>query len=272
MISNEIYKFFAELIYKKSGILYAENDYYRLDARLNTLVKELSLGSVEELHKAFRLGPDQKTLTLLVDLSTNNETYFLRDNKPFRTLTRSLIPEFVEKIPAGNINIWSAGCSTGQEPYSILMSIFSTAKPEVISRITMTATDISTQAIKKGESGTYNGLEVQRGLPIALLMKFFSQNEDESWTINSEIRSKVQFSELNLLTEDFPSEKYHIIFCRNVLIYQDSVNREKIINKLYDALRPEGYLFMGAGESLIGMNVKFKQKKVEESIIFQKVD
>ena len=269
MTSQVIYKFFADYIYKHSGILYKESEYYRLDTRLNTLIKVLQLSTVEEVHSSYVSKITNDMHSLLINLATNNETYFLRDKKPFTTLVEKVLPECVEASP-GMINIWCAGCSTGQEPYSILMAIDHKAGANLLGKVTIEATDISTEALKKAKNGAYDGLDVQRGLPVPLLVKYFTKDSDESWKISPSLMRKIRFGEFNLLKDSFPKDKYQVIFCRNVLIYQDKENRRAILQNFYNALRPGGYLFMGSGESIIGLDLSFKQNVIDGTLLYKK--
>ena len=141
------------------------------------------------------------------------------------------------------------------------------AKP---SQILLTATDISTKAIDKCKSGVYSNLEAQRGLPISLLMKYFDNQDDGSWKAKSELTSQVNYGFFNLLTDNYPLNKYDVIFCRNVLIYQDKENKDAIMHNLYAALKPGGFLLMGAGESMIGSTVEFNQKSYSNMMVFRK--
>lgn len=270
MIKEEVYKFFSDYIFQHSGMVYASSDYYRLDARINELVKIFSLNSVDEVYEMYKknITPDMKAV--LINISTNNETYFFRDVKPFSVLTKLILPEILTKVPTGPITIWSAASSTGQEAYSMLMGIQSSAIASNLSRISVFGSDISTDALNKAKKGMYNGLDVQRGLPIALLMKFFTQGSDETWQINSELMGKVRFAEFNLLKDSFPKDNYHIIFCRNVLIYQEKENKNNILKNLYTALKPGGYLFLGNGESLIGIDTKFERVTFDGYTIYKK--
>ncbi len=269
MKENEIYKFFADYIYKHSGIFYQENDFYRLESRLKTIAKTHGTESIEKVYEMYQMNITNEMHTTLINIATNNETYFLRDGRPFKSLTKSVIPELLVKGPRP-ISIWSSGCSSGQEPYSILMSIQNKNGMDIFNNINITATDLSTEALKKGKKGNYDGLEIQRGLPAPMLIKYFSQEEDETWTVNEELKSKVNFKEFNLLTDTYSKEIYEIIFCRNVLIYQDRENKKNILNNIYLSLKPGGFLFMGSGENMINMGLPFKQKKVEESMLYFK--
>ncbi len=270
MIRDEVYKFFADYIFQHSGMVYSSSEYYRLDARINELVKIFSLSSVEEVYEMYKrsITPDMKAV--LINISTNNETYFFRDVKPFSVLTKLVLPEIIAKEPVGPISIWSAASSTGQEAFSMLMGVQSSAIANSFSRISVIGTDISTNALNKARSGTFNGLEVQRGLPIALLLKFFTQESEDTWRINQDIISKVKFGEFNLLKDSYAKNNYHIIFCRNVLIYQDKENKSAILNNLYSSLKPGGYLFLGSGESLIGIDTKFERVTLDGYTVYKK--
>lgn len=270
MIREEIYKFFADYIYSNTGMVYAPNEYYRLDSRINDLVKFLAVKDVEEVFKMYKtqITPDMRAI--LINISTNNETYFFRDVKPFSILVKNVIPDLVSKFPSGNISIWSAASSTGQEAFSILMSCLNQTDASTFSRINVSGSDISTDALKRAKAGIYNGLEVQRGLPIALLMKHFTQIENEQWKIDPTLMSKANFYEFNLLTGSYPKEAHHIIFCRNVLIYQNTENKKKILDNIFSSLKPGGYLFLGTGESLIGIQTDFERVSLDQGTVYKK--
>ncbi|MBT4793536.1 MAG: protein-glutamate O-methyltransferase CheR [Halobacteriovoraceae bacterium] len=267
-IKNEVYKFFADIVFAKTGIFYPEKDYYRLDSRINNLMEKYSFETSDELYHAYKNSKTADMETYLIDICTNNETYFFRDTKPFDALAKDMIPAIQAQYPHETINIWSCASSTGQEPLSIIMSIFENLGSAT--RFTFDATDISTKALSKAKSGLYTGLDVQRGLPIQLLMKYFEQKEDNEWQAKSEILSKVNYSSFNLFTGPFVPEKYHVIFCRNVLIYQDTENKVEILHKLAKTLKPGGFLILGAGESLIGTKTDLAQKSLQNSMVFQR--
>ncbi|MBT5094464.1 MAG: protein-glutamate O-methyltransferase CheR, partial [Halobacteriovoraceae bacterium] len=189
----------------------------------------------------------------------------------FVALSEDLLPRILKDRPgSGPINIWCGGCSSGQEPYSILMALSERLSASEIERINITATDISSEILTKAKSGTYTNLEIQRGLPITHLVKYFSDNSNESWTVKKEIRDRISFSEFNLLTGTFPRGKYDIIFCRNVIIYQNRENKNKILSSLFESLTPDGNLFLGSGESLIGTDISYLQENLQGSMTFKK--
>jgi len=270
VIRDEVYKFFADYIYKITGMVYLPSEYYRLDSRINELVKVFSLNSVDELYALYLkdITPDMKAV--LVNISTNNETYFFRDVKPFTLLSRVVLPEVLTNFPNEEIKIWSSACSSGQEAYSMLMSIRNTADDASFNRCRIDGSDISEKALEKAKSGIYNGLEIQRGLPAALIIKYFSQLNDDSWSIDTTLKAKTNFFEFNLFTGVYPQEKYHIIFCRNILIYQDNENKGKILNSIYNSLKKDGILVLGAGESLIGIVAPFQQIQFDGYTVYKK--
>lgn len=270
MIDISTYRFISEYIFKHSGIKYTENDFYRLEARIITLADSLKLSNPNELVSFFnspRVSPNDHGL--LIDIATNNETYFMRDQKPFNALAKEVVSTLIEK-KENHIKIWSCASSTGQEPYSILMKIAEVNGIEFLNKVTLDATDISIEALEKAKKGIYTGLDVQRGLPAKYLIKYFGQNSSGHWEINTNIRQKVNYSQFNLLTGNFPTDKYHVIFCRNVLIYQTKENKEAILIKLSKALKSDGLVIMGNGESIIGLNVPLVREQIGELMAFKR--
>lgn len=270
MADSEVYKFFSEYVYKHTGILYKEQDYYRLDSRFNTLIKHFELKDVNELFSLYVQKITPEMHTTLIDLCTNNETYFMRDLKPFKAFAKEGVAYLNEKFPGTvKFNLWSAACSTGQEPLSLLMALDSFGENVSLDKFNIEASDISSEALKKAQSGVYTGLEVQRGLPANLLIKYFTSVED-TWHIQKTLLNRISFKSFNLLTGNFPVSQYHIIFCRNVLIYQDMENKRKILKNICDALKPGGLMFMGAGESLIGIDIPMSQKELGKAFCYVK--
>lgn len=272
VISDDVYKFFADYVFQHTGIEYKSHDYYRLDSRIKSLIDHYELAGVDELYSKCKVGIDKDMHNYMVDLFTNNETYFMRDIKPFKSLGKAVIPKIQELFPhTTSINMWSCASSTGQEIYSIQMAIDSFGDFATKPPLKIDASDISDDALRRAKEGLYSGLEVQRGLPAPFLLKYFEKKADlEMWAIKNELKTCVNFFKFNLLTDDYPVSKYHIIFCRNVLIYQNQENKRKILEKICDALKPGGFLLFGAGESLIGMNLPLKHIEMEGAWFYQK--
>lgn len=272
MISEQIYKFFSDYVYKHTGILYKENDFYRLDSRINTLIKHFDVPGPDELYQLLAKEITPPTHDLLVDLFTNNETYFMRDLKPFKAFAKGIIPKIKEEGNLiGGVSLWSCASSTGQEIYSIQMALDTFGDPADLKTMKIDASDISKEALKKAKEGSYTGLEVQRGLPAPLLIKYFEKSGDgDKWVVKSDLRARPNFFEFNLLKGNFPASKYHVIFCRNVLIYQDMDNKRQILESIYQSLKPGGFLVFGAGESMIGVQLPFEHVEIEGAWFYRK--
>ena len=267
-VEKEIYDFFATFVYDKTGIHYPEKDYYRLDSRITTLMNHYQCATPKDLYNLYKTKRNKDMEVVLIDLCTNNETYFFRDVKPFDALTKEIIPNILKS--KGSVNLWSAACSTGQEVLSIVMGLLENNPSIDLNKVNIYATDISQKALSKANSFIYSSLEVQRGLPVTLLVKYFDQLEDGRWQFKNEYAKKLKFETLNLLTDNFKPNFYDVICCRNVLIYQNKDNKQAIMHKLYDSLKNDGYLLMGSGESLIGTDVELQQSSVEGAMFFTK--
>ncbi len=262
---TETYQFIADFIYQNLGIVYESKEYFRLDSRISTLLRKFQLSTEQELIKKIKESKVSPISLELLDLATNNETYFFRDQKPFLCVAKDIQDRL---LPAGKtkLTIWSAGCSTGQEPYSLAMTLID-AFPNL--NFTIKATDICDTALNKARAGVYSKLEVSRGLDPQRLNKYFEEIDANSWKISNRIKTKIQFEKFNLLSDAFPREAYDLIFCRNVLIYQNFTNREAIMHKLATSLNSDGLLFLGSGESTIGMTIDLKMIMINGAMAFK---
>ena len=263
-IKNREYKFFADYIFDNSGIYYSEEDYYRLDSRIKALCEHFKLDTPQALYNLYQGKISMEMHNLLIDTATNNETYFFRDNKPFTAVLEVVKNTIAEK---GHCKIWSLGCSTGQEPYSILMTLLENGVD--LNTISLRASDISDQALAKAKSGTYNMIEIQRGLPALMMVKYFKQEERE-WKIREDLRSKINFDKFNIIKDTYPASEFDLILCRNVIIYQTVENKKRIVMNIFDALKIGGFFGMGSGESLIGIKVDSKPAKIAEAHFYEK--
>jgi chemotaxis protein methyltransferase CheR len=193
----------------------------------------------------------------VVEAMTTNETFFFRDKIPFDHLKEAILPALSQARAARrSLRIWCAASSTGQEPYSIAMLVKETAALSGW-RVEIVATDLSQAVLEKSKAGVFSQFEVQRGLPIQMLVKYFKQNGD-LWQLNADIRAMVQHRQLNLLQDFSPLGKFDIIFCRNVLIYFDQDTKASIFERLSKQLEPDGALALGAAESVVGITDAFK--------------
>ena len=257
------------MIEKETGILYVESDYDRLIFRVKKLKELLKVETDDELLNILQNAPSSNIQSLLVSTATNNETSFFRDKKPFEVFCNHIIPEVFKSKKNRTLKIWSVASSTGQEPYSLAMKIKDTSFSFDFS-VEICASDIDEEVLLKCKAGLYNQEEVQRGLPIQFLSKYFDQITLTSWSVKNTIKELINFFRFNLLTGVYPSNEYDIIFCRNVLIYQSIENKTKVINNLFNALVPKGFLVLGGAENLIGIKSNFKTVTFDDFVVYIK--
>jgi chemotaxis protein methyltransferase CheR len=189
---------------------------------------------------------------------TTNESFFFRDQKPFDQFRDLVLPHMLEhRAGVKSFRIWSAACSSGQEPYTLAMLLKENAAKLAGWRIEIIATDLSKEILAKAEAGTYSQFEVQRGLPIALLVKYFKQ-VGERWQISEEIRKMVKFKSFNLLTSPAALGRFDVVFCRNVLIYFDPPTKGQVLAGIADLMPDDGFLYLGGAETVLGTSDRFQ--------------
>lgn len=251
------YDFLRKFLKERSGLDLSSDKQYLVESRLVPLARKIGAAGIDELVQKIKNG-SSSVAAEVVDAMTTNETFFFRDKLPFDHLREAVIPEFLTtRASRRSFRIWCAAASTGQEPYSIAMCLKEMSAALTGWRVEIIATDISPTVLEKSKSGIYSQFEVQRGLPIQLLVKYFKQIGD-MWQLNPEIRSMVQYRPLNLL-QDFSSlGKFDMIFCRNVLIYFDQETKSQIFGRLAKSLEADGFLALGAAETVVGLTDAFK--------------
>lgn len=251
-MTPESFAFLAELVKARSGIVLTADKAYMLETRLGPLLRREGLGSLDAL--ALRLR-DPRAECLARDVTealTTNESSFFRDGRPFHHLRR-VLPALARSRPLGcPLRIWSAGCSTGQEAYSVAMLLTEMAAVLQGRPVEILGTDISRQALQRARTGLYSQFEVQRGLPVQLLLRFFQRDRAGSWRISPEVRSMVRFEEWNLLRDPSPLGRFDVILCRNVLIYFDASTRAQVLAALAAQLASDGVLYLGGAETVLG--------------------
>ena len=249
----------AVIVHKHCGIVLKKNKAYLIENRLQPLIEEYALSSFEEL---IAKAKDSSQLTShIVDLMTTNETSFFRDKKPYAMLKEKILPDWQANFgkKPGQLNIWSSACSTGQEVYSVAITLMEYFKGDSFNHnIKIKASDISDSAIVKASSGRYSNYEVSRGLDAVQLNKYFTK-EDSCWKIKDELRSMVCFEKMNLLRPKLEYGRFDIIFCRNVAIYFSKPDRRRLFESLSLCLNNNGVLIIGATESLFDINEQLKR-------------
>jgi chemotaxis protein methyltransferase CheR len=251
------YDYLRGILKQRSGLDLSADKQYLVESRLVPLARKAGLAGIPELVQKMKSGAEVLT-TDVVEAMTTNETFFFRDKVPFDHLRDTILPALLQsRASRKSLRIWSAACSTGQEPYSIAMCLKEKAAQLAGWRIEIVGTDLSQEVLDKSRAGIYSQFEVQRGLPIQLLVKYFAQI-GELWQLNSEIRSMVQYRQLNLL-QDFSSlGKFDVVFCRNVLIYFDQQTKTQIFERIARVTEPDGMLMLGAAESVVGITNAFR--------------
>ena len=274
-ITSEEIQLFSEYIYKMSGIVLDDRKAYLFESRLIRILEEQACATYKELY--FKATTDDTRILerQIIDAITTGETLFFRDASPFEMLKHKILPDLIDRRSSragGNIKtpirIWSAGCSTGQEVYSIAMVLKETLPDLNRFQITLVGTDISDAAIAHASYGQYNKFEIERGLPLDKLNRYFQKN-DSNWRISDEIRAMVSFRKLNLMQPFENQGTFDIIFCRNVSIYFSQADRRRLFNKIADKLVSDGYLIIGSSESLLGICPRLQPRRHVRSVFYQ---
>jgi chemotaxis protein methyltransferase CheR len=258
----------ATLIRDRSGLVLSEDKAYLLESRLMPLTRKAGMKSLDELVAAVRLKRDEALIKNIVEAMTTNESLFFRDTKPFDQLKNLVLPTLLKtRSSTRKIRIWSAACSSGQEPYSIAMILKEAAATFAGWNIEIVATDLSTEILDRAKNGMFSQFEVQRGLPITLLVKYFKQDGDK-WKISSDLVSMVNFRSFNLLDSPAPLGQFDIVFCRNVLIYFDQATKGKVLDGIAKIMPDDGVLYLGGAETVLGLTESF-QPVAEQRGLYQ---
>lgn len=264
------FNFVSTFIREKSAIVLEPSKAYLIESRLNPIARENGMASLEELVTALKRPGNRELSQKVVDAMTTNETSFFRDLHPFEALKTNIIPELIEKrSKERTINIWSNACSSGQEVYTIAMILRENFPQLAGWRVRLIATDLSTVILKKAQEGLFNQTEVNRGLPMPLLLKYFTK-VGLQWQVREDLRKMVEFREVNLV-EPWPPTlpTMDIVFLRNVLIYFSPETKSMILNKVHRIMRPDGSLFLGGAETTMNLDTKFDRVAVGKAVCYR---
>lgn len=261
------FEFIRDLLYKRSGLALTEDKVYLLESRLMPLAKPKGMLTLDDLVAYLRGKQDEMFIREIIDAMTTNESMFFRDNKPFEQFKKIVLPQIMEaKAMTKNIRIWSAACSNGQEPFSLAMLIKEEGAKMAGWNIEILGTDLCSKVVQKAKEGIYSQFEVQRGLPITMLMKYFTQLPGNQWQLKPEILSMVKFQEKNLLDNIAAMGGFDIILCRNVLIYFDDKTKGSVLEQMAKMLPKHGFLYLGSTETTIGVTAKYKDVPNERGL------
>jgi len=264
--SAEDYRAFKQFLSKASGIELGDGKEYLVVSRLNGLLRQHGLSDMQALLSEVATGRNLRLSASVVDAMTTNETFWFRDVPHFRLLMSKVFPE----VPQQRFRIWSAACSSGQEPYTISMQIhdYRQQNPGKLNDIEIVATDISSSILNEARKGVYSGLSAGRGLDEEQRRRYFLPHAD-GYEVKPEMKKRIRFQEFNL-TRDFASlGRFDIIFCRNVLIYFPAAVKQDIIHRMSKILRPGGYLFLGSTESMPANSNAFEMVAEQGGIIYR---
>ncbi len=270
-ITLEEYGRFRLFLEQSSGISLGDNKHYLVSSRLRRLLDEYAIPGVGQLVDRLNSGQDQVLRERVIDAMTTNETLWFRDGYPFELFKQVIVPELALRQKY-TLRIWSAACSSGQEPYSLSMALqeYLWSKPgrlplgaEII------ATDISAAMLKEAQSGVYDAASLARGLSAERLQRFFEPQGKGLWRVKNEIRARVQFREWNLKQSFSALGKFDVIFCRNVLIYFSNELKQDILRRFAAALQPHGYLMLGSSESVAGCSDLFEMARIEPAVVYR---
>ncbi len=260
------FEFISTLLHKRSGLVLTPEKTYLLESRLTPVARRLGHPNLQALIGAIRKSAPEDVLIEITEAMTTNESFFFRDKTPFEQFKRLMIPVVKDaKGPSERVRVWCAAASTGQEPYSLGMSLLEAPALLGGQPCDLVATDLSREVLERATNGTYSQFEVQRGLPVQMLVKYFEKAGDH-WRIKPAIRQMVDFRCLNLLHDFSSLGMFDIIFCRNVLIYFDRETKAQVLNRLAAQLAPHGYLVLGAAETVFGLTDRFKPVQDERGL------
>ena len=253
-ISKEDFELVRALVKQRSAIVLEDGKEYLVDARLTPLARQQGLGSVADVVRRLRSQPNGDLQQRVVEAMTTNETSFFRDLHPFEALRKQILPDLLARRTAERtLNIWCGASSTGQEPYSLVM-LLREHFPQLLNwKISFIASDLSTDVLNRAREGHYSQLEVNRGLPATMLVKYFTRQGAE-YRIRDDLRAMVDFRMINLIDHWPPMPSLDLIMLRNVLIYFDVETKKAILNRMRRLMRPDAYLLLGGAETTINLD------------------
>ncbi|WP_347329502.1 CheR family methyltransferase [Marinimicrobium locisalis] len=265
---------FRQFLQEACGIALGDNKQYLVSNRIRRLLEEYKLSSFSDLVRALKQNSNRRLKEQVIDVMTTNETFWFRDTYPFEYLHNQLLPQWMqsENRMAGPVRIWSAACSSGQEPYSISMMVeeFRRQRMGALARpVHVVATDLSSLVLDQARRGEYDRLSVVRGLSPERLARYFDNPTENVWRVKPIIRDRIEFKAWNLLDSYAGLGKFDVVFCRNVLIYFNAELKQRILEKIHGSLKPGGVLFLGSSEGLGGAARLFEMVRCEPGILYR---
>lgn len=267
-VTEQDFDLVRKLVCDQAGIVLESGKQYLVDARLGTLAKKLGLDTIEQITERLR-RKDLVTQRQVVEALTTNETTFFRDIEPFEALRKHIIPQLIaDRSSTRTLRIWYGASSTGQEPYSVAMLLQEHFPQLATWNVAHLATDLNLEVLERAKAGRFSQLEVNRGLPINYLVKYF-EKAGTDWQLKPEIRTKIKFEPMNLVKEWPTQAPFDIVMLRNVMIYFDLEDKRKILGKIRRRLAPDGYLLLGSAETTLNLDESFQRVQYDKTGCFR---
>ena len=265
-LSSAAFETFATLLKNRSGLVIGPDKLYLLETRLAPILKREQLRDLTVLAERLRAPSADALIRQVVEAMTTNESFFFRDDKPFQHFRSQALPRLMGSRPTGaTLRVWSAASSSGQEAYSIAMIVSESRGSIGGRRIEIIGTDLAHDQVARAREGLYTQFEVQRGLPVQMLMRHF-RKEENGWRISEPIRGMVQYREWNLLGDLRPLGTFDVVFCRNVLIYFDQATKAKVLEAVARQMPADGLLYLGGAETVLGVTNRFAPLPAERGV------
>jgi len=265
-LSSAAFDTLAGLLKVRSGLVIGHDKTYLLETRLAPILKREKLRDLNALAEKLRGRGAEGVARDVIEAMTTNESFFFRDDKPFQHFRAQALPRLAAARPAGTpLRIWSAAASSGQEAYSIAMILTECRALIGERRVEIVGTDIARDQLSRAREGVYTQFEVQRGLPVQMLMRYFKR-EDTGWRISETLRSMVQWREWNLLSDLRPLGRFDVVFCRNVLIYFDQPTKTRTLDAIAGQIAADGMLYLGGAETVLGLSTRFAPLPAERGV------
>jgi chemotaxis protein methyltransferase CheR len=265
-LSTAAFETFATLLKSRSGLVIGTDKLYLLETRLASILKREQLRDLASLAEKLRAAGNEALIRQVVEAMTTNESFFFRDDKPFQHFRAQALPRLMAARPAGApLRVWSAASSSGQEAYSIAMILAECRAGIANRRIELIGTDLAHDQVTRAREGLYTQFEVQRGLPVQMLMRYFKK-EESGWRISEALRAMVQFREWNLLGDLRGLGLFDVVFCRNVLIYFDQPTKARVLDAVAQQMPGDGLLYLGGAETVLGITSRFAPLPTERGV------
>lgn len=267
-LTPEQFQRFADLIYVKASIQMKPNKLTLLSNRLRKRLRALDFNDFDQYYDHLMEVQDEEMIRF-IEVITTNETYFWRTIQNFQMLKESILPELLELYPKQELKFWSAGCSTGEEPYNLAIELTESMKTNGVFPFKIRASDLSRRVVEFAQEGRYNGRKIEKVPPLILNRYFRADEEREGYyRVRDDLKARVEFHVESIFNP--PWNSYHCVFCRNVMIYFNRTDQEFLVNQLFQSLKPGGFLVIGHSESLHMMDTRYEYRKFEAGVAYQK--